>query len=243
MTSTQNHQIQNLASPNGPTSQLNQLDQSNRFNWLWTGQLSGPTDPEPSEPLTSVKYSRVLETEESSSNQNQNPPSGVTQKILLIVLESARTGSDWSGPVRVLMQTPSSSDDPLLDPNRTALDLFSPVQELFVDRTAVPELHHDPPSEPVQNQTRPRTQSSSAASCWLGLLGKIKRMMMVLLFVYISIPFIIKLFPSIQAKLVFLNFGEFQSDLNGALIGRFYAAWQLAGGGVGSAVSMKSCSI
>ncbi|XP_043992989.1 lysophosphatidylserine lipase ABHD12 isoform X3 [Gambusia affinis] len=40
----------------------------------------------------------------------------------------------------------------------------------------------------------------------LGLLGKIKRMMMVLLFVYISIPFIIKLFPSIQAKLVFLNF-------------------------------------
>uniref|UniRef100_A0A087YM43 Lysophosphatidylserine lipase ABHD12 n=1 Tax=Poecilia formosa TaxID=48698 RepID=A0A087YM43_POEFO len=40
----------------------------------------------------------------------------------------------------------------------------------------------------------------------LGLLGKIKRMMMVLLFVYVSIPFIIKLFPSIQAKLVFLNF-------------------------------------
>uniref|UniRef100_A0A3P9PCD6 Abhydrolase domain containing 12, lysophospholipase n=1 Tax=Poecilia reticulata TaxID=8081 RepID=A0A3P9PCD6_POERE len=40
----------------------------------------------------------------------------------------------------------------------------------------------------------------------LGLLGKIKRMMMVLLVVYVSIPFIIKLFPSIQAKLVFLNF-------------------------------------
>ncbi|MEQ2197197.1 hypothetical protein XENOCAPTIV_025237, partial [Xenoophorus captivus] len=42
----------------------------------------------------------------------------------------------------------------------------------------------------------------------LGLLGKMKRIMMVLLLVYISIPFIIKLFPSIQAKLVFLNFGE-----------------------------------
>ncbi|MEQ2232572.1 Monoacylglycerol lipase abhd12 [Ilyodon furcidens] len=40
----------------------------------------------------------------------------------------------------------------------------------------------------------------------LGLLGKMKRIMMVLLLVYISIPFIIKLFPSIQAKLVFLNF-------------------------------------
>ncbi|XP_047207736.1 lysophosphatidylserine lipase ABHD12 isoform X1 [Girardinichthys multiradiatus] len=40
----------------------------------------------------------------------------------------------------------------------------------------------------------------------LGLLGNMKRIMMVLLLVYISIPFIIKLFPSIQAKLVFLNF-------------------------------------
>uniref|UniRef100_M4ANS2 Lysophosphatidylserine lipase ABHD12 n=1 Tax=Xiphophorus maculatus TaxID=8083 RepID=M4ANS2_XIPMA len=36
--------------------------------------------------------------------------------------------------------------------------------------------------------------------------GPAFRMMMVLLFVYVSIPFIIKLFPSIQAKLVFLNF-------------------------------------
>ena len=35
-----------------------------------------------------------------------------------------------------------------------------------------------------------------------------KRMLLVLLLVYISIPFIIKLCPSIQAKLVFLNFGE-----------------------------------
>ncbi|XP_015233019.1 PREDICTED: monoacylglycerol lipase ABHD12 [Cyprinodon variegatus] len=39
-----------------------------------------------------------------------------------------------------------------------------------------------------------------------GLLGKMKRMMMLLLLVYVAIPFIIKLFPSIQAKLVFLNF-------------------------------------
>uniref|UniRef100_A0A8C6MHS9 Abhydrolase domain containing 12, lysophospholipase n=1 Tax=Nothobranchius furzeri TaxID=105023 RepID=A0A8C6MHS9_NOTFU len=40
----------------------------------------------------------------------------------------------------------------------------------------------------------------------LGVMGRMKRIMMVLLLVYISIPFIIKLFPSIQAKLVFLNF-------------------------------------
>lgn len=33
--------------------------------------------------------------------------------------------------------------------------------------------------------------------------------MLWLLVVYVSVPFIIKLCPSIQAKLVFLNFGEF----------------------------------
>ncbi|XP_038157719.1 lysophosphatidylserine lipase ABHD12 isoform X2 [Cyprinodon tularosa] len=33
-----------------------------------------------------------------------------------------------------------------------------------------------------------------------------KKMMMMLLLVYVAIPFIIKIFPSIQAKLVFLNF-------------------------------------
>ncbi|KAM9344945.1 LOW QUALITY PROTEIN: lysophosphatidylserine lipase ABHD12 [Symphorus nematophorus] len=40
----------------------------------------------------------------------------------------------------------------------------------------------------------------------LGLVGKLKRIMLWLLVLYLSIPFIIKLCPSIQAKLVFLNF-------------------------------------
>ncbi|CAK6979814.1 lysophosphatidylserine lipase ABHD12 [Scomber scombrus] len=40
----------------------------------------------------------------------------------------------------------------------------------------------------------------------LGLLGKLKRTVLWLLLLYVSIPFIIKLCPSIQAKLVFLNF-------------------------------------
>uniref|UniRef100_A0A7N9AUS8 Lysophosphatidylserine lipase ABHD12 n=1 Tax=Mastacembelus armatus TaxID=205130 RepID=A0A7N9AUS8_9TELE len=40
----------------------------------------------------------------------------------------------------------------------------------------------------------------------LGLLGKLKRIMLWLFLVYVSVPVIIKLCPSIQAKLVFLNF-------------------------------------
>nr|XP_040035436.1 lysophosphatidylserine lipase ABHD12 [Gasterosteus aculeatus aculeatus] len=40
----------------------------------------------------------------------------------------------------------------------------------------------------------------------LGAGGKMKRMILWLLVVYVSIPFIVKLCPSIQAKLVFLNF-------------------------------------
>uniref|UniRef100_A0AAQ6AK35 2-arachidonoylglycerol hydrolase ABHD12 n=1 Tax=Amphiprion ocellaris TaxID=80972 RepID=A0AAQ6AK35_AMPOC len=40
----------------------------------------------------------------------------------------------------------------------------------------------------------------------LSLVMKLKRILMVLLIVYVSIPCIIKLCPSIQAKLVFLNF-------------------------------------
>nr|XP_046257034.1 lysophosphatidylserine lipase ABHD12 [Scatophagus argus]XP_046257035.1 lysophosphatidylserine lipase ABHD12 [Scatophagus argus] len=40
----------------------------------------------------------------------------------------------------------------------------------------------------------------------LGLAGKLRRVAMWLLVVYVSVPFIIKLCPSIQAKLVFLNF-------------------------------------
>lgn len=43
----------------------------------------------------------------------------------------------------------------------------------------------------------------------LTLLGRLKRLMLWLLVVYVSVPFIVKLCPSIQAKLVFLNFGEF----------------------------------
>uniref|UniRef100_A0A3Q4GZD3 Lysophosphatidylserine lipase ABHD12 n=1 Tax=Neolamprologus brichardi TaxID=32507 RepID=A0A3Q4GZD3_NEOBR len=42
----------------------------------------------------------------------------------------------------------------------------------------------------------------------LGLVGKLKRVVLWLLLVYVSIPFIIKLCPSIQAKLVFLNFAR-----------------------------------
>lgn len=44
----------------------------------------------------------------------------------------------------------------------------------------------------------------------LTLLGKLRRLVLWLLLVYVSVPFIIKLCPSIQAKLVFLNFGEFK---------------------------------
>ncbi|KAF6732011.1 Monoacylglycerol lipase ABHD12 [Oryzias melastigma] len=40
----------------------------------------------------------------------------------------------------------------------------------------------------------------------LGLLGKMKRILFVLMIIYLSIPVIVKMFPSIQAKLVFLNF-------------------------------------
>lgn len=42
----------------------------------------------------------------------------------------------------------------------------------------------------------------------LSLLAKLRRLVMWLLLVYASIPVIVKLCPSIQAKLVFLNFGE-----------------------------------
>lgn len=44
----------------------------------------------------------------------------------------------------------------------------------------------------------------------LSVMGKLKRAFLWILVFYISIPFIIKLCPSIQAKLVFLNFGEFR---------------------------------
>ncbi|XP_030604295.1 lysophosphatidylserine lipase ABHD12 isoform X2 [Archocentrus centrarchus] len=40
----------------------------------------------------------------------------------------------------------------------------------------------------------------------LGVVGKLKRIVLLVLLIYVSIPFIIKLCPSIQAKLVFLNF-------------------------------------
>ncbi|KAM9364397.1 lysophosphatidylserine lipase ABHD12 isoform 2-T2 [Pholidichthys leucotaenia] len=40
----------------------------------------------------------------------------------------------------------------------------------------------------------------------LGMAGKLKRILLWLLLVYVSVPVIIKLCPSIQAKLVFLNF-------------------------------------
>ncbi|XP_028976135.1 lysophosphatidylserine lipase ABHD12 [Esox lucius] len=39
-----------------------------------------------------------------------------------------------------------------------------------------------------------------------GLMGRLKRIFLWLLVIYISVPFIVKLCPSIQAKLVFLNF-------------------------------------
>ncbi|KAG7456414.1 hypothetical protein JOB18_019018 [Solea senegalensis] len=40
----------------------------------------------------------------------------------------------------------------------------------------------------------------------LGVMGKMKRMLLWFLVVYVSVPIVIKLCPSIQAKLVFLNF-------------------------------------
>lgn len=37
---------------------------------------------------------------------------------------------------------------------------------------------------------------------------KLRRLLLWLLLLYVSIPVLVKLCPSIQAKLVFLNFGE-----------------------------------
>ncbi|TMS01668.1 Monoacylglycerol lipase ABHD12, partial [Larimichthys crocea] len=51
----------------------------------------------------------------------------------------------------------------------------------------------------------------------LSLVGKLKRVLVWLLVVYVSIPIVVKLCPSIQAKLVFLNFANnirFASDEN-----------------------------
>ena len=41
-----------------------------------------------------------------------------------------------------------------------------------------------------------------------GLAARLKRILLWVLGIYITIPFVVKLCPSIQAKLVFLNFGE-----------------------------------
>jgi abhydrolase domain-containing protein 12 len=41
-------------------------------------------------------------------------------------------------------------------------------------------------------------------------MGRLKRILLWVLGVYITIPFLVKLCPSIQAKLVFLNFGEYR---------------------------------
>lgn len=56
----------------------------------------------------------------------------------------------------------------------------------------------------------------------LGLVGKLKRVVLWLLLVYVSIPFIIKLCPSIQAKLVFLNFGESACPESACVSGRSF---------------------
>lgn len=45
--------------------------------------------------------------------------------------------------------------------------------------------------------------------CRGGLMWRLRRMLIWLLGIYIAIPVIIKVCPSIQAKLVFLNFGEY----------------------------------
>uniref|UniRef100_A0A3Q3W712 Lysophosphatidylserine lipase ABHD12 n=1 Tax=Mola mola TaxID=94237 RepID=A0A3Q3W712_MOLML len=49
-------------------------------------------------------------------------------------------------------------------------------------------------------------QHPARSTAALTLLGKLRRILLWLLLIYISIPFIVKLCPSIQAKLVFLNF-------------------------------------
>lgn len=51
----------------------------------------------------------------------------------------------------------------------------------------------------------------------LSLLGRLRRLMLMLLVIYVSVPFIVKLCPSIQAKLVFLNFGEFRWETQTSL--------------------------
>ncbi|XP_060896452.1 lysophosphatidylserine lipase ABHD12 isoform X1 [Labrus mixtus] len=71
---------------------------------------------------------------------------------------------------------------------------------------ALVRLEAADPARPSLHSHQTDTVTSSGYLCRLGLVGKLKRILLWLLVVYISIPFIVKLCPSIQAKLVFLNF-------------------------------------
>ncbi|XP_035982111.1 lysophosphatidylserine lipase ABHD12 [Fundulus heteroclitus] len=79
---------------------------------------------------------------------------------------------------------------------------------LTAEKDSDPELKQRPGRAASGGRQGPAEEPSMGKKPFrrLGLLGKMKRIMMVLLVVYITIPIIIKLFPSIQAKLVFLNF-------------------------------------
>ncbi|KAM4599504.1 lysophosphatidylserine lipase ABHD12 isoform 2-T2 [Fundulus diaphanus] len=79
---------------------------------------------------------------------------------------------------------------------------------LTAEKDSDPELKQRPGRAASGGRQGPGEEPSMGKKPFrrLGLLGKMKRIMMVLLVVYITIPVIIKLFPSIQAKLVFLNF-------------------------------------
>lgn len=50
---------------------------------------------------------------------------------------------------------------------------------------------------------------SSVSVCRGGLMWRLRKLLICVLGIYIAIPVIIKVCPSIQAKLVFLNFGEY----------------------------------
>ncbi|XP_077469951.1 lysophosphatidylserine lipase ABHD12 isoform X2 [Stigmatopora argus] len=62
------------------------------------------------------------------------------------------------------------------------------------------------PSEVAEEGSRPRTAPAMKIPARSGVLSKVKRAARWLLLIYVCVPFIIKLCPSIQAKLVFLNF-------------------------------------
>uniref|UniRef100_A0A673J9B2 Uncharacterized protein n=1 Tax=Sinocyclocheilus rhinocerous TaxID=307959 RepID=A0A673J9B2_9TELE len=61
---------------------------------------------------------------------------------------------------------------------------------------------------PVLKETEFYVICSPLSVCRGGLMWRLRKILIWVLGIYITIPVIIKVCPSIQAKLVFLNFGE-----------------------------------